>query len=863
MKKLNRQNLIIYLLSFLLPVFLLTTIFAIIQIYPFGNRSILITDLWHQYIHFYHYLYNSMTGDTSLLYSWNTGLGGNFIGNLAYYASSPFLFILFFFKENYLVEAVTLLILLKIGFAGLAISYFIRRKFPSISPLETILFSMFYSLMAYNIVYYYNLMWLDGIIWLPLLVLATEKLIDDNQIALFIFFLSLIFISNFYISYMIGLFIFLYFVTGIIEKYDQLGKKAILNRSLKFVYGTIIAAGISAILTIPTFFQLLLTEKQPLKEFEFTLNPLHLVYKLFSGTYDFVITGQGTPNLYIGTFVLFLVPLFFLSKNIKRSEKIRWGTLLVFLILSLFIPILNIVWHGGDIPNSFPYRYSFIVSFILFVISLKAYQKHQIVDIKIWAILYFLVVSITLLSIFYLDSDFKINQSWNLLFISIFTLIMVLKKKNFKIFIHLLFIVYVVGELSFNSGMLFTHLNNELGGISREQYVDYDDYEKVVKRLNQEDKGLNYRIETDLNKTYNDSLQLGVSSLSSFSSMMDNGLSKTLKSLGIAVRKAKYHKSGSTLFTEALLAQKYFISSKELSYSGYELIETNNNLNIYKNQFALSLGFLTDNSITEVQPNRFANPFDLQNLIFNSISKTENVPLFRQVIPEKIEYENAKTLNNDNANSLKHLIRINKNKPMKVIYTINMEQEMELYTLITTSQSIESTLTANRKKGVEYPSNENNGILKLGSFPSKQVKVELKINENEVKMNKEWFYLADLTYFTHLKNGEEGTFSITSINENQLRAQVNVQNENQLLLFTIPWDEGWRVEMNGQSIKPLKVMGSFLGIPVDQGEAEILLTFIPKGFLFGRILSIISIIIFLFIFWYEIFRKNKVKGGVQ
>lgn len=43
----------IYLLSFLIPILLMVLIFICKNIYPFGDRSFLRTDLYHQYAPFY------------------------------------------------------------------------------------------------------------------------------------------------------------------------------------------------------------------------------------------------------------------------------------------------------------------------------------------------------------------------------------------------------------------------------------------------------------------------------------------------------------------------------------------------------------------------------------------------------------------------------------------------------------------------------------------------------------------------------------------------------------------------------------------------------------------------------------------
>ena len=56
---------------------------------PFGDVTILRMDLYHQYGPLLAELYDRITHGGSLAYSWQTGGGGNFLGNLFNYLSSP------------------------------------------------------------------------------------------------------------------------------------------------------------------------------------------------------------------------------------------------------------------------------------------------------------------------------------------------------------------------------------------------------------------------------------------------------------------------------------------------------------------------------------------------------------------------------------------------------------------------------------------------------------------------------------------------------------------------------------------------------------------------------------------------------
>ena len=67
------------ILSFLIPFILIWIMFSHFEVHPFGDKQILVTDLWHQYFPFFKEEHDKLQNLSSLLYSWNTGMGTNFL----------------------------------------------------------------------------------------------------------------------------------------------------------------------------------------------------------------------------------------------------------------------------------------------------------------------------------------------------------------------------------------------------------------------------------------------------------------------------------------------------------------------------------------------------------------------------------------------------------------------------------------------------------------------------------------------------------------------------------------------------------------------------------------------------------------
>src|SRR5699024_8105523 len=102
----------------------------------------------------------------------------------------------------YMPAALMLLCCLKSGLIGLAFSFFYRRRFGR-AGMACLLFSLCYALSSYVAAYSLCIMWLDGLIWLPLILLALDCAIERRGAGYLTLALTVCFLSTWYISYMI------------------------------------------------------------------------------------------------------------------------------------------------------------------------------------------------------------------------------------------------------------------------------------------------------------------------------------------------------------------------------------------------------------------------------------------------------------------------------------------------------------------------------------------------------------------------------------------------------------------------------------------------------------------------------------
>ena len=200
---------IVGLAAFVLPVFLTLVIMLVTGQYPFGDHTMLIWDMDWQYNSFFAHLHDIIHGEASPWYSFSRAIGGDMMGLSAYYLVSPFNFLFIFFGAENIYAGVAILLLLKMGSLGWAMYRYLYSRRQS---ADVLLFSTAYALCANVVAYFYNIMWLDGLILLPLMVLGIEQLVEKRRFFLYVITLGLGVITNFYIGFMMCIFSVIYFV---------------------------------------------------------------------------------------------------------------------------------------------------------------------------------------------------------------------------------------------------------------------------------------------------------------------------------------------------------------------------------------------------------------------------------------------------------------------------------------------------------------------------------------------------------------------------------------------------------------------------------------------------------------------------
>ena len=855
MKKNNRTFIFCcYAGAFFIPFILMIIILSITGIWPFGTKTILTSDLENQYVQFFSYLREIYKGNHSIFYTFSKTFGGEMLSLYAYYLMSPLNIILLFFRTEWLPQAIELLILIKISLCSLTFYFLISHLSARVRP-SGLIFSISYALMAYNMAYFFHLMWLDSIILLPLVVLGIHRILENHFPTLYILSLTFSILFNYYIGFMICIFSVLYFCAiCFVQK-----KHIIRDFRIFFRYGlaSLIAGLLTMFILIPTlkgvsggkaaFDSSLFTFSANFTVQDFLTRFLNS-YFCFKNN-----TVSGLPNVFCGILILFLCILFFLNRKIRLHEKLAAVFLLAVLYLSFYFQIFNLVWHGFNPPSSFPYRYSFLFSFLMILTAWYSLNHLEPEAVRIWypaAIAGLFVMVILFLraktSEDISGSKYILNIGFVLAF-AVFLTVYLLCRKRFLI-ICAFFLCMM--DLTANGAQY----------LSCYTYKDLADYQTFVSDTSAALSWLKsydpefYRIEKTYRHRNNDPMLLDYAGLSHFSSSETTQVLDFLESLGFPRTFAFSGYSSTTFDTmNSFFGIRYLLSYTELA-EPYQRIRQVGSVYIYKNPYALSLGMTASSSVKTFDPSeqKSIQPFETQNKLFQYIQDdSSHVPFVTQTL--------TPVLNNL---CIKEGARypyqiISKDQEAFFDYTFTAAEDAPVFCYIDAPPQCRLKMYVNDSEIPVYQLFSAYQITSIGSF-AKGENVHIRIVPQTPKTALNSFCIAyqnpsDLeACFSSI---QKNAIQITSFNDTHITGILENTDSLPLALFTIPYDENWQIYVNGQRTTAIKLAGALLGTEISSGTCRIELKYIPHAFYLGLIVSVSALLIL--ILWYVFFKFVK------
>ncbi len=804
-----------YLAAFCIPCGILLLLCLLLGITPFGEKTFLINDMWGQYSDFLAYLRTILSGQNSIFYSFSKSIGDDMLALYAYYLADPLNWLVCAFRPEDLPLAVTLLVLLRFGISGVTMAVYLRagRKMGA----EALIFSTCYALMAFQFVNAENIQLREGLMLLPLVILGLERLLDGDSPRLFRIALAGAVFINYYSGYQVCLFCALYFVYYSLLKPDHFGR-----RFFRFMLNALTAVLWDAVLLLPTMLQLGGSQKNfglSGLSFAFLMGPRELLSKLLNSAYDTTqITSSGMPALYCGMLTFSLVVLYFFAGRIARREKLLSGGMFLALAAVLSVNALNLLAHGLNEPEWWPFRDAFCVCFFIVITAARAWTERA----SLPGYSYLAALALTALLCLCCGtaglSWLSTADAW-MSFIFTACFLLLTAASSVTVYAAAMTAVLCAAELGVNG----YHILNINTAFERTNTVsDYRAFYEPNKALFDELKSYDggfYRVEKSYTRTANDAFLFDTYGISHYSSTLKRSLMEFLPRAGYRYWPFRFfYWEGSTAAMDSLLGVKYLVTGSANSAKGYEAVLYNGSKYVLFNDEALPIAFVADPGAADIVIPTDLEGFPLQNAVYAALTG-DDTPIFIQALET-----------NDKGCAAEYQ------------WTLNIGRTDTLYAFFPSGEIHPSRLTYG-EKSLDYFNSFSYNIQSLGTYtPGESLNVSLTPYEDTVCLRDAQFYYEDRAVLSRdVAKLSADPVAVTRTSGSSLSVTADVSGDR-LLFLSLPYDKGWRIRVDGKRTDAEEVFGVFMGVPLSAGAHTVELTFIPRGFIPGALITLLSLL---------------------
>lgn len=833
------------------------------DLYPFGDGTVSWCDMSQQVIPLLTDFKDILSGKDGMFLNFHNAGGMNLWGVFFFFIASPYTLLVLLVDKADVIYLVNIMTVLKLMTAAVTAQIYFRTCQKKLSPYISSVLSIVYAFCGYGMFYYQNNIWLDMMYLFPLLMVAFKELFDKKRIIPYTVMLTLMMIVNYYISYMIVVFILL-FMAVCCWRYRK--EEKYKDVPCRFIIGSLLGALLSAVVWIPCFLQFLSSgrSKSVMQQIE---------------SADFFSNYQTTFCLLLSTASVAVIVLVFLLDGKKRSKRLNTDLIMLFLML---IPIIiepaNLMWHTGSYM-SFPCRYAFITIFFALICAgyflssenAIAKEKKNCDHFIIFLILAALIYGFYRFSEGFVENnrdgmakytkslwqDSTAFELWLEFFVVaavFYTIITLLHKKGWiskKVF-ALFLAMFVAAESYANVNVYMITPDMNYPGRSYYHHNIMDLSDRI------EDNDGFYRVKTS-SKLFEVNLvgSMGYNSLSHYTSLTSRDYMYMMKQLGYSSYWMEVGSYGGTELTDALLSVKYLIEKNDGITNNADSVYSNSIYEIVPTEYYLPLGIVTDADLSGSEELSTGTRSDVQKKLFEQLFGGNGDELITDY-----EYDSIYGIQDDSVMSPS--FTFNSSSDFSYMdYEIKVTDKQTLYfdcfdkLSNNLSESINGSfmVTVNgRSIQTDYPSQSSNGLLKLGEFENEEVNVRVTLNKNITNCRS--YGVFGLHHDVLQKALEQVNTAGLTDNDGKLSGSVNAK-AGQKCVLQIPYQEGLKIKVNGESVSYSKVFGDLVCFDLQEGENSITVTNVPKGFYAGLALTILGVALTVGYF----FIRKKLKFG--
>ncbi len=849
-----RQRRALYvLLSFLLP-FIVTLLAAVaLRVRPFGDHTLAITDAKF-YLNGQMNYARMLRGEEGFLYSLGNGLGGNNWAALAWGAFAPASSLALFAGLESIPSWFTFICAVNIALCGLTMYLLLAGLLGHKS--SNLLFSTAYAMMGFNVVNCYQTGFFHGPQLLPLMILGLVYLLRGKAPWLYILSLGSCIFLNFYFGFHLCAISLIAFLA-----YLYANGPALAGKRKRLFAAWSVSSLIAGLLGAPMWLPALKAftgggrlEQTTLSEYTFRENMpfLRMFAKLFTGANSTNELVSGMPNIFCGILVVALVILYFMDRHSDVRRKRTAAVVLGVYLLTFFLPALTILMHGGTHTNWFPFRYSYVFSFLLICIAAEEFERLDTLtlqDTKKCGV----ILLVSALLIFSSSYEFitggcvVLDFALLLLMWVGFWLYKTAPEKAPKRTLSIFLILVMCGNLYAN--FIISTKRVQSWELDLDQY-----YENILESGALID---GVRLIDDsffrMEKDESESSSVGADPfLYNYNGVSHSGptermfVHKQLNKLGVNWFDMRHwYSKGIPAATDTLLGLKYLISERDLAEEkDYERLTGTEKTSIFRNENALSPAILVNGEATAVELGNDA--FENLNAVWKAMTG-ESQDLFTPQTDVTFTLHSDATDKTFTAEELR--TSISRTESVSASGAGKDENEEK-----TPDAYVEITFTAEHDGPVYYfdtsvpqtaSGSPEESISCIGVFKAGDPVSEILPLNGDYANSDTFRYLCSNLSFAYADNDRLAEYAallnsrdVTFLPEkDSLLTGRFTAEAGQRLLFTIPWDEGWTCFIDGKPVPIDKTWDLFMSVDVPEGSHSYEMRFFPAWMNYGLILG--------------------------
>ncbi|HCA21064.1 MAG TPA: hypothetical protein DEO87_01655 [Lachnospiraceae bacterium] len=863
------ENWSIILAMLITLVFMLITM-AIAHVGPFGGHSYTMVDSMHQYVPFFADYKSKLLDHGSMFYTWKVGMGVNFQSLFFYYLACPLNLLVVFVSKSGIPAFISILTVLKIVISSGTFGYYLSRHKGGVKNTTLITaFGVAYGLNNYMLGYMWNVMWLDCIMVLPLIILGFERLMDDNDPKLYCISLAYCLWCNYYIAFMICVFMVLWFFT---ESHG--GVKKFFVHGFRFAGYSLLAAGMTAVSLICAYKGIMQTAagKMELPKWTWYQNIKEILKAHLILTDPIKMqTFDGGVNLYCGVFVIILAFTYLFLDKEKLTRRIGKFLLLAFLIVSFNNELLNYIWHGFHNQYGIPNRFSFLYIFVLLTIAYRAALRLRYISG------YYITSALFLASGFWayiiynttpgagdgIKPYLKPQILWTVgITLGCYILFMLksLKLKRSRVLTIVISIAFVT-EILFAADHSMDYIGYANASYSMRRADEMEDITAEAHAIAKEEGAVFYR-EDMINPYILDEATLnGMNSIGIFCSTVRGETVTAAGKLGFYTGANEYLYFGACHGTNMLLGVRHIYATRADYYNPDEttpLIYENEACNVYKSIYALPVAYMVGDRVASIDLLKGRDIDNVNDLVAGAADNSE--VLYKDIhVSMTASAEKASSWVDSSIGDLVGYSADGTGKPI-----VNAT-----FTVDTPGRYIVDIIANNVYKVRYYKNDVQTGydryqsqIFDLGELKvGDTVKLSVEFSDNYSKSGSIRFDYALLdknVLAMDYQKLSEHALDITTAKDGYLKGRIDA-GDGGMMFIAVPYDEGWSAYVDGNKVKLKKVQEAFMGINLSAGEHTIEICYTAPGFWPGILLTMLAWGIFIFILVDGKVRRERAK----